>query len=345
MCKEQPSKSHLSPTRLTPLHLPERIAFPLAPPAVVAKGFFDHPKTGEPPQIAARKVAIFSLGNNSDAGVPSVESVLSLTDIVRFLHERSADLGSLRDATVSDFGLAARMDEGPSLATVPDTTLAIEAFATMASRKVSAIAVLSAADGALVGVLSATDVRGIAGHHGWGRLALPVLEFLALERRAAGGRRSVQTPAAALEAQREALRSAVVTAKPSTTVPEARGGGWLAASSALAFPLSNTAPPFTRSLPPYPCCCSRTQVISLFVLHHVHHVFVVGEGGRPMSVITPTDVLQVCGRTASPRGAKSQRARMRCCTRGAAAASYHSCFDACVPWLLLVACFVAFRCR
>ncbi len=114
----------------------------------------------------SHRLAVFD-----DSG--AVTDLLSQSDVVRFLAETPLALAAFGDATIASLNLGhARGGVAAVTARVPT----VEALMHMLSRDVSSVAVVDAT-GELIGNLSASDLRGIAGG-ALSDLALPVGEFL-----------------------------------------------------------------------------------------------------------------------------------------------------------------------
>lgn len=102
-------------------------------------------------------------------------SVVSQLDVVRVLHDNKEKLDGLADKTIEQLGLATADD---AVTSVQATMSALNAFAVMHDKGVSAVAIINA-DGKVVGNLSASDLRWIE-RDMFGHLAMPVMLFLAV---------------------------------------------------------------------------------------------------------------------------------------------------------------------
>lgn len=101
-----------------------------------------------------------------------VTQIISQHDVIRFLWERSSDLGTLPLKTVLDCGWV-----GKRVVTVAIDTPAIVALATCVAAGVSGVGVVE--NGALVSSLSVSDVRCLINDPDLSSFALPVGKFLA----------------------------------------------------------------------------------------------------------------------------------------------------------------------
>lgn len=114
-----------------------------------------------------------------DGPVPEwrVSHVVSQTDVLRLLSARMASLDASFGKPVSELGLV----QGPdAVRSVPASMPALSAFAYMHRHGLSGLGVTAAPGGALIGNLSASDLRGLTADR-FGALALPVGAFLLLQ--------------------------------------------------------------------------------------------------------------------------------------------------------------------
>ena len=179
-------------------------------------------------------------------------TVVAHMDLIRFLHAHVAELGPLASASVTALGLAQ-----PDLFVfyTSGRVCTLRTLVELSEHGLSAAGVVND-DGALVGNLSVSDLRDVPCDK-YGLLALPVLEFLAVQ----AGCRKPRAP---------------ITVTPDSTlrdvlermITEARTGG--AAMSRIFLHVDASPLP-----------------------QDVHHVYVVPVTGlqQPLGVITPTDVL------------------------------------------------------
>ena len=103
-------------------------------------------------------------------------TVVSHMDLIRFLHAHVAELGPLASASVTALGLAS-----PDLFVfyTSGRVSALRTLVELSEHGLSAAGVVND-DGALVGNLSVSDLRDVPCEK-YGLLALPVLEFLAVQ--------------------------------------------------------------------------------------------------------------------------------------------------------------------
>ena len=109
--------------------------------------------------------------NSRASGKLTVTHVVSHLDIIRLLAANKDKLGGWAEASLEQLGL----DEG-AVFCVPATTPALEAFARMALDHKSCLG-LVAADGTLVGNLSASDLRCLTEPEAFASLLKPAREF------------------------------------------------------------------------------------------------------------------------------------------------------------------------
>ena len=192
----------------------------------------------------------------------AITDVVSQWDVVAFAHEAHLGgalpaLGAYPVSALGSFGRAV---------SVPCDVPAATAFSLMADLGVSGLALTHPRTGALVGSVSASDMRGLAG--GWfAYFALPVAEFVAA---AAGGADGFRR---AWEGQDRAEGAA-----------DGRWGELLARS------------------PPVRCAADASlgEAVRHMALLGVHRVWVVDPEGRPVGVVTPADVLSLLAPRAPP---------------------------------------------
>jgi CBS domain-containing protein len=120
--------------------------------------------------VTAHRVAVWE----ADEDALTIKSIVSQNDVLRYIAHHTADLAAHDSLTVADLALPLAPD---AVLTVSQDTVAIEAFALLALHGRSALGVTVAPGGALVGCLAASDLRGLQASD-WGRLALPLKEFL-----------------------------------------------------------------------------------------------------------------------------------------------------------------------
>lgn len=119
------------------------------------------------PSDHMHRVALF--GND---GI-TLTSIITQSDVVRFLYEHVSQLGPIASATAAELGWVVE-----NVVTVAPELPALDALLIMATRDISAVGVEK--NGRLIGNFSMSDMRSITADH-FCSLALPVGEFLALE--------------------------------------------------------------------------------------------------------------------------------------------------------------------
>ncbi|GIL60207.1 hypothetical protein Vafri_14809 [Volvox africanus] len=253
---------------------------------LVMYGFLDPKRRGmhegEQQARVVHRVAFF---DNSGR----VTSVISQSDICRFLAAHVDRLGPLAEATVSELG----WDCKPVVSCTPETP-ALEAMRLMVSEGVSSLAVVAgqraneagpeadSADpegpaeprvgGRLLGNFSASEMRTMTAEH-FGALSLPVGEFLALEN---------ETEYVAVNRERLLSEEGLVGSPAHDFIcnrlrrvrPHAPGedvGQRLVVATG-----TNTF----------------AEVVELLVRHCIHRVYVVDEHEVPVGIVTCTDILR-----------------------------------------------------
>jgi CBS domain-containing protein len=131
------------------------------------------------------RLAVFENDEANDA--MRIVAVASQLDVVRFLHRRVDALGAAAEATIDELALASFGESSGGVVTAPWDASALECFATMRARGVSAVGVVDQA-GELVANLSASDLRRLDARS-FRLLALPVAEFISRRKGDAIGRR------------------------------------------------------------------------------------------------------------------------------------------------------------
>ncbi len=280
--------------------------------AVVREGFL-HPGAPAGAGIAASPASSSSKGARAARPVvhrlallaengAGIAAVVTQSDVVAFLHARVAALGPLADASVARLGLVAGAER---LISVPPETAALDAMALMDARGISAVAVVAAADGRILGNFSVSELRSIVAEH-FGSLALPVGEFLALEHGTEYAGYMSQpaaeaaTPAAAgfLAARRASLgRKSSSGARPAGgtqrasmdgLAPSASMGRRASAGAAAAAPGAEVGQALVTCGPG----ATLREVLALLVERRLHRLYVVDAALRPVGVITLTDILR-----------------------------------------------------
>jgi len=134
----------------------------------------EHP-VSSPRAIAYGKV-VHRVGISSASG--HVESIVSQTDVVRFVYKNIGHIGEMADYTVESLGWGSEMFPR-QMYTARSDTPTYDVLVLMDKHNLSGVPVLDA-EGRLVGNFSVSDLRGMTVDH-LGVLALPVGEFLSLE--------------------------------------------------------------------------------------------------------------------------------------------------------------------
>ena len=121
------------------------------------------------PSRAVHRLALFAGGK--------IRSIVSQSDVMRFLYNASERLGPLARETVEALGFVAAAKK--VLCVTPQTP-AFAAFNMMYGNAVSAVGIIDPETEALVGTLSASDVRRLQAHT-FSTLVLPVADFLSAQ--------------------------------------------------------------------------------------------------------------------------------------------------------------------
>ena len=125
-----------------------------------------------PPTRAVHRLALFAGGK--------IRSIVSQSDVMRFLYHHSEQLGAVARETVDALGF---VSAGKQVLCVAPDTPAFAAFNLMYANSLSAVGIVDASE-ALVGTLSASDVRRLQPHT-FSTLVLPVTDFLSAQAPAA----------------------------------------------------------------------------------------------------------------------------------------------------------------
>ncbi|PNW76386.1 hypothetical protein CHLRE_11g467541v5 [Chlamydomonas reinhardtii] len=272
---------------------------------------------GEQQAQVVHRVALFDRGG-------AITSVISQSDIVRFLADNSDRLGELACTSMSDLG----WDNKQVVSCTPDTP-ALDAMRLMVAAGVSSLAVVAEPEpwsedegegegegeagaagaeggpgaageggrrgvsggGRLLGNFSASEMRSMTAEH-FGALSLPVGEFLALEH------------------DTEYVRAAAGWAANRERLLEAEGVLGSPAHSFIRDRLRRARPPAPPHGQPHgqpqPQPGSQVgqrlvvvrpdttfgEVLQLLVSHRVHRVYVVNAAMQPVGIVTCTDVLR-----------------------------------------------------
>jgi len=142
-------------------------------------------REGEPgpdamPGRAVHRLALFAGGR--------IRALVSQSDCMRFLYHNSERMGPLARESVEALGFVAASKK---VLCVGPQTPAFVAFTTMYAAALSAVGIVDPGTEALVGTLSASDVRRLQAHT-FSTLMLPVTEFLSAQAPAA--QRGPRTP-------------------------------------------------------------------------------------------------------------------------------------------------------
>lgn len=189
----------------------------------------------------------------------SIINIVSQTDVIRHLYKH-AELQSMLGISLKALTVEqAGMCEGKTVACVPQITPTHAAFASMYASRVSAVGVLNE-KGQLIGNLSASDLRRILPEH-FSVLALPVAHFIAV------------------------MLSNTFAAYSSST-----HDNFMKTQSAV---LKTPLPKMIVCQPETPVL----DVLKLLATTGKHRIYVVNAAGKPLAVITATDILRyLCSR-------------------------------------------------
>ena len=214
-----------------------------------------------------------------------LRDIVSMSNIVEFVHAHVDALGPLARRTLAELGLAgcAQAPEpeegGPAaeaVVTVPTTMPTDVAFGVLVHREVSGLGVVDEASGVLVANLSESDFRAF-GAHDFGSLALPVGEFLV-------HKRNLSVPAADEAAGERAGGGPAEAARPSN-IRDAWARALHAGGAAIALQPSDTL----------------MRCLETLVGNGVHRLYVVDPlTHAPRAVVTATDILGVLVRGHKP---------------------------------------------
>lgn len=207
----------------------------------------------------------------------NIEHIVSQSDIAMYLHTNRNVITELwTEATVSELGLA----QTPGVVTVTCSTTLIEAFRELERHRIGALAVVDEPTGAMVGVISESDITHFIAGASFAAMALPVGEMLL---------------------HFKAIRTCAPLTAPRT-------GVFNPVSSPYAVTLMQHAAEFLVVCKPSD---TLTHVLSLMDNNAVHRVFVVDEASRPTGVISLADILVTVKRMGmSVKDSKEARDRM-----------------------------------
>lgn len=212
--------------------------------------------------------------------------IVSQSDIISFLlfHAQRGELGELPSKTVAQLGWMRG-----SVVCVPLEMPALACFALMMNRGISGVGVVASLeeeDSALLGSLSISDVVVLSAPPDFDALALPVGQFLTLQY---GGKPFSESLAATACDVSEAMQKMGVSASQSEVAVEQ-----VELTSSKAYPVdsqgwSQNQLWLVKVTPE----STFLEVLSKMVNQAVHRVYVVDALGRPLDVITMSDVLQM----------------------------------------------------
>jgi CBS domain-containing protein len=207
----------------------------------------------------------------------NIEFIVSQSDIAMYLYtNRDVITDFWTEATVSELGLA----QTPGVVSVACSTMLIEAFRLMEQHRIGALPVVDEPTGAIVGVISESDITHFIAGASFAAMALPVGEMLLHFK-------SIRTCAP-------------------LTIP--RTGVFNPQSSPYAVTLMQHAAEFLVVCKPSD---TLTHVLSLMDDNAVHRIFVVDEASRPTGVISLADILVTVKRMGmSCKDSKEARERM-----------------------------------
>jgi CBS domain-containing protein len=190
-----------------------------------------------------------------------VTHVVSQSDVVKLLWANKAVLGEALAQTVEQLEL----DDG-SVYTAPASMSTLEALSQMARDHKSSMGVTDPASGNLIGNLSVSDLRGLTIEE-FPLLLLTVAEYIAVRRGLGGANK-----ADALAGKRTEAATA---------------GKWAELlSGAPAISVTGSS--------------SFESVMELLAVKGLHRVYVTDAAGKPVSIITLTDVLRLITKVPAP---------------------------------------------
>lgn len=199
-----------------------------------------------------------------------VVSVVSQSDVTRFLAKHADQLPGIDALTVQDVGLACK----PVL-TVSTNTAVLAAFALLAREKRGAIGVTDES-GALVANLSASDLRGLTPARArWSLLALSVREFLIAQH-------GQELPAPPVMLESPSPASATVSVGIARQREAEEAGKYVAVV---------TVQPTTL----------LSAVLLALSQFGIHQLYVTDAENKPVSIVTHTDLFRVRRLRCQPR--------------------------------------------
>jgi CBS domain-containing protein len=190
-----------------------------------------------------------------------VTHVVSQSDVVKLLWANKAVLGEALAQTVEQLEL----DDG-SVYTAPASMSTLEALSQMARDHKSSMGVTDPASGNLIGNLSVSDLRGLTIEE-FPLLLLPVAEYIAVRRGLGGANKADALAGKRAEAATVGKWAELLSGAPAISVTGAS---------------------------------SFESVMELLAVKGLHRVYVTDAAGKPVSIITLTDVLRLITKVPAP---------------------------------------------
>jgi hypothetical protein len=235
---------------------------------LVRAGFLRMPFQ-RPPLPPRHRVGVFD-----EQGV--VTDIVSMSNVVEWVHLHVDKLGTLARRTLAELGLAgaartADMPPSEDVVTVPTTMPTGLCFGVLVHRGVSAVGVVDAASGVLVANLSESDFRAF-GPDDFGGLALPVGEYLLHKRNLS------------VSARDEAVGEHAVGGG-------GGGGGAARGPDAICDPWARALHAGGAAITLQPDA-TLMRALETLIGCRVHRVYVVDPATQaPLSVVSHTDIL------------------------------------------------------
>eukprot|EP00854_Cymbomonas_tetramitiformis_P022762 gene22762-27482_t len=205
-----------------------------------------------------------------------VVNILSQSDVLRYVYFNRESIRALGGQTLRQLAVPT-----PSVSTIASTVPALQAFLHMYNVGVSALAVIDEKTGALLGNLSASDLRGLSPAI-YGCLCMPITEFW--RRKFAESRfRHKMCPSSAT------LESSILATEDDGVESQAEH------AQRLHERVDGTADDDSSAYIQYPVSCTMETtleyVISALVENNIHRIYVVDALQNPVGVVTITNVL------------------------------------------------------